>query len=475
MIPEINYSLPKYYSSKAIAAFFISLIACNMLFFHKMLPFEWMISATIEAVCFLYFTQTLSKQWIRYSEKKFTKKLFSTALVLKIAWVIFAYFFYTWMNGEPFEFASADSHFYYNSSQEFAQYIRDGNFTPLWDHPTIDASDMGFAMWLSLLNLLFGDSLIIPRLIHAVLSAYTCVLLYRITTRNFGEAAGRLAGIMCMLLPNFFFYVGIHLKETFMIFLMVYYADNADQLLRSTKFTVKSILFTLLGGVLLFFFRTVLGVVAIFSLFTALVFTKGRNMKKWGKRIVIAVWIGFAIGAVASSRVISEIEILYKNNDSNQQTGMQFRATQEGGNPFAKYGSMAVFAPMIITLPFPSFTVALAEQQNQMMFSGGYFVRNVYSFFVLLALLLLIKRHEWREHLFIITFFISYLLIIAKSSFAVSERFHLPAVPFMLAMAAYGITRAGKKERKWFVPYLIFIVFVVIGWNWFKLAGRGLA
>jgi hypothetical protein len=135
---------------------------------------------------------------------------------------------------------------------------------------------------------------------------------------------------------------------------------------------------------------------------------------------------------------------------------------------------MAVFAPMIITLPFPSFTVALAEQQNQMMFSGGYFVRNVYSFFVLLALILLIKRHEWREHLFIITFFTTYLLIIAKSTFAVSERFHLPAVPFLLALAAYGITQAGKKERKWFVPYLIFIVFVVIGWNWFKLAGRGL-
>jgi hypothetical protein len=198
-------------------------------------------------------------------------------------------------------------------------------------------------------------------------------------------------------------------------------------------------------------------------------------MKKWGKRVIIALWVGFAIGALASSRVIDEIEILYEYGGSNQQAGMQLRATEEGGNPYAKYGSMVIFAPLILTLPFPSFIEALAEQQNQMMFSGGYFVRNVYSFFVILALVLLIKRHEWREHLFIITFFASYLLIIAKSSFAVSERFHLPAVPFLLVMAAYGITQAGKKERKYYVPYLVFIVLVVIGWNWFKLAGRGIS
>jgi hypothetical protein len=328
MMPEINYSLPKYYSSKAIAAFFISIVACNMLFFHKMLPFEWMFFATIEAVCFFYFTQILSKQWIRYSDKKFTRKLFYTTLILRVIWVLFAYGFYTWMSGEPFEFAAADSHSYVYHAQEFAQMIKEGNFAALLDHPGIDSSDMGYPLWLAFINLIFGDSLIIPRLIHAVLSAWTCVLLYRLTTRNFGEVAGRLAGIMCMLLPNFFFYVGIHLKETFMIFLMVSYAYNADQLLRSNKFTWKTITLTLIGGLVLFFFRTALGVVAIFSLFTALVFTKGREMKRWGKRVIIAIWIAFGIGAIASSRVISEIEILYQYNDSNQQTGMESRAAQ---------------------------------------------------------------------------------------------------------------------------------------------------
>jgi hypothetical protein len=475
METAINYYLPKYYSSKAIAAFFISLIACNVLFFHKMLPIEWVIFATLEAVCFFSFTQSLSKQWIRFSEKHFIKTLFITTLIIRALWVIFAYFFYSLKTGVPFEFAAADSHGYAAQAEIFSQDIRYGNFTPLLFHSGIDASDMGFPLWLAVINAIFGNSLIIPRLIQTIFSAWMCVLLYKISRNHFGEAAGRLTGIMAMLLPNFFFYVGIHMKETMMLFIMTTYIYCADAIINNKKIEVKYIVFTILSGTSLFFFRTALGIVAIFALFTGLVFTKGKEIKKWGKRLIITLWIIAGIVALLSSRVITEIQTLYQNSGSNQGSSMQIRATQEGGNPFAKYGTMAIFAPMIITLPFPSFTVALEEQQNQMMFSGGYFVRNVYSFFVLLALVLFFKRKIWREHLFLIVFMLSYLLIIAKSSFAVSERFHLPAVPILLILASYGITQAGKHEKKYYLPYLVLIVCIVIGWNWFKLAGRGLA
>ncbi|MBP1639407.1 MAG: hypothetical protein H6Q17_990 [Bacteroidetes bacterium] len=472
MIPETHFYLPKYYSDKAIAAFFIAIATCNILFIHKMLPFQWMLTATIEAVCFFYFTNTLSRQWIRYSENRFQKKLFTTTLVLRISWVIIAYAFYSWMNGEPFEFAAADSHFYDEASSDFLQMMREGNFSGIFNVPSIDISDTGYPLWLAFIKLIFGTSVLPPRLIHAVFSAWTAVLLYKLSSRNFGEATGRLTGIMCMLLPNFFFYAGIHLKETLMIFLVVSFAYNADILLRSTKASWQNIIITIAAALVLFFFRTVLGVVALFSLFTALILTKGQSMKRWNKRFAMATWIGILIAVLISGKVISEIETVYNNRVANQQVGMQSRATQEGGNSFAKYGSSTIFAPMIIILPFPSFTNANREQQNQQMFSGGYFTRNVYSFFVLVALILLIKRKEWREHLLIITFFSTYLIIIAMSNFAVAERFHLPAVPFLLCLAAFGMTHITKKEKKWFLSYIVFIVLVVIAWNYVKIAGR---
>jgi 4-amino-4-deoxy-L-arabinose transferase-like glycosyltransferase len=472
--PQENLFLPKYFSSKAIAAFFLALVGSNLIFFHRMLPFQWMVFAIIEAVGFFYFTQLLSKRWRWNSVKRFEKRLFTTSLILHAIWVVFAYFFYIWMSGQPFEFAAADSHGYVATGLQFANIIKNGQFFSIFGDQHMDVSDMGFPLWLSFLDLTIGPSLLVQRLIHAIFSAWTAVLLYRLTTRNFGESAGRLAGIMFMLLPNFYFYVGIHLKETMMIFLVVAFANNADQLLRGSKLQVKSLVLTIAILLLFFLFRTALGITAIFALMTALIFSKGQNIKKWGKRVIIAVWLIAAIGVFLSARMANEIEELYQYRNADQSTSMKWRAQEQGGNPYAKYGTMALFVPMILTLPFPTFTLANEEQQNQMMFSGGYFDRNVYSFFVILALFLLIKRHEWREHLFIITFFGTYLLIIAKSAFAVSERFHLPAVPFLLAMAAYGMTQAGKKERKWYIPFLVLIVFAAIGWNWFKLAGRGL-
>ncbi len=473
MIPETHYYLPKYYSDKAIAAFFIAIAACNIVFFNKALPLLWMLTATIEAVCFFYFTNTLSKRWIRYSDKRFQKKLFTTTLVLRVSWVFIAYLLYSWMNGEPFEFAAADSHFYDQTSSDFLQLLRDGNLSGIFNSANIGASDTGYPLWLAFIKLIFGPSVLPPRLIHAVFSAWTAVLLYKLSARNFGEATGRLTGIMCMLLPNFFFYAGIHLKETVMIFLVVSFAYNADILLRSTKFSWQNITITIATALILFFFRTVLGVVTLFSLFTALILTKGQSMKKWNKRIAMAAWIGILIAVLISGRVISEIENVYNNRIVNQQIGMQSRAIQEGGNSFAKYGSAAIFAPMIVVIPFPSFTNANQEQRNQQMFSGGYFTRNIYSFFVLVALILLIKWKEWREHLLIITFFSTYLIIIAMSNFAVAERFHLPAVPFLLCLAAYGMTHITRKEKKWFLPYVVLIVLAVIAWNYIKIAGRG--
>ena len=195
-------------------------------------------------------------------------------------------------------------------------------------------------------------------------------------------------------------------------------------------------------------------------------------MKKWDKRFTLALWIFILIAVLISGKVMNEIELVYKYRSENQQTGMQSRATQVGGNSFARYGTAAIFAPMIVAIPFPSFTNANQEQQNQQMFSGGYFTKNIYSFFVLVALLLLIKLKEWREHLLIITFFGTYLIIVAMSNFAVAERFHLPAVPFLLCLAGFGITHITKKEKKWYLPYVVFMVFVIIAWNYIKIAGR---
>ena len=108
------------------------------------------------------------------------------------------------------------------------------------------------------------------------------------------------------------------------------------------------------------------------------------------------------------------------------------------------------------------------------MVNGNNYVKNILSFFVILAFYLIIKRKLWRKHTLLIAYILTYLGILALSHFAQSERFHLPALPIALIFAAYGISEMTNQYKKLFDYWTVFILVVIIGWCWFKLAGRGL-
>ena len=168
-------------------------------------------------------------------------------------------------------------------------------------------------------------------------------------------------------------------------------------------------------------------------------------------------------------------ELINKVNSGQQDTNMEWRSNREGGNEFAKYAGAAVFAPLIFTIPFPSMIYTQVSQEMQMQAHGGYFIKNVMSFFVIFVMFYLLKTKQWKQHLLPITFMCGYLAALVLSVFAQSGRFHLMIIPFEMMFAAYGISLLNKKGIKWFQYALIFECIICIAWSWFKLAGRGLA
>ena len=172
-----------------------------------------------------------------------------------------------------------------------------------------------------------------------------------------------------------------------------------------------------------------------------------------------------------SARIEREFNYYYQSQNQ-QEANMKFRAAKAHGNTLATYGTSLVFLPFMFVAPFPTF-VNIEVQQQQMLLSGGYFIRNIYAFFVILAVILLYKRKLLRKYILLLSFIMSYIFILAKSSFAISERFHMPLVPFLLILAAFGITQINPKHTKYYQPYIVLIIIIIIGWNWFKLAGRG--
>lgn len=109
-----------------------------------------------------------------------------------------------------------------------------------------------------------------------------------------------------------------------------------------------------------------------------------------------------------------------------------------------------------------------------MMLNGANFIKNVTSGLTIFALFVLLLSGDWRKHVLPLATMGGYLVVIAFSNFAHSERFHFPVLALELMFAAYGITLLQNKHKRWFVLWLVFIGMINIGWAWFKLAGRGL-
>lgn len=461
------FYFPRYYLQLAIMAFFVVLSMCFIVFQGKFLPLVWLGFTILEVVGFFYFLHVFSKKWRPLPEKIFRDKLFSFSLILRVVWVIFSFFFFQYHTGQAFTFGASDSLMYHDAANSILYHGYGNLKSGLWG---LGLSDWGFPFYLSLIYSIFGDYVIIPRIINAFLSAFTVILIYNIGKRNFGESAGRIASIMAMLLPNFIYYTGVHLKETVMVFLIVALIERADNLVQKRQITGPNILLIFLLGASLFFFRTVLAFSAVFALFSGLLLSKNLGVS-WLNKVFISFWFVIIFWFFMSARIEREFNYYYQSQDQ-QEANMKFRAAKAHGNTLATYGTSLVFLPFMFVAPFPTF-VNIETQQQQMLLSGGYFVRNIYAFFVILALILLYKRKLLRKYILLLSFTLSYIFILAKSSFAISERFHMPLVPFLLILAAFGITQINPKHTKYYQPYIVLIIIIIMGWNLFKLAGRG--
>jgi len=463
----VNY-LPQYFTSKAIYLYIGALVLCNILFFSQFLPIVWWVFGLLEVVGFFYFSNLLTRQWADISPKAFTKKLFTTALIIRLVWVLFSYVFYTVMTGQPFEFSVGDAKGYH----ETANWIRQVGLQPFLNSLEGRYSDAGYAAYLSFQYYITDSSILIARLLKALIGAITCLLVYRLATRNLGEEVGRMSAIFFMLMPNLILYTGLHLKEVEMVFLSVWFMERADYLLRSKKNNFITIVAPVVLAGSLFFFRTVLGATALFALLTGLLFSSTRGLGL-GKRMLLILWVVLAAGYFVGGKISTEVEEVWMARQANQQSSLKFRAEREGGNVFSQKASVAIFAPLIFVIPFPT-VINTPGQENQQMINGGNYVKNILAFFVMFAMLLIIKEKKWREYTLIGSFTIGYLLIIANSGFAHSERFHQPVLPFLMIFAAVGISKVTNSTKKYFTWYMMFLFVAIVAWSWFKLAGRGL-
>ena len=460
-------------ATPGITVYLLSLLIISMLFNRFAMEFSFILIGVVGVLLFFFMGSRLTYTWHNISTRQFETNLFVLSLSIRAVCVVFFYHFYTAKTGIPFEFGAADEYVYYDGASRFAKeklvflvdYLRGGIMLG-------GVSDTGYLIALALLYKI-TNNIIVTHLVKALMSAYATVLVYRIASRNFGEDAGRMAGIFYALMPNIIIYCCNTLKESLMVFLMIAFVERTDFLFRSRRYSLKDFLLPSLIALSLYTFRTVIGAACIFSFSTAAVLVPKKQISAWSKRLLIFAWIVTAVGVFYGGRLTEEMKEYWELRSTNETVKRDFQAKKLGAS-WAKYATGTVMAPMIVALPF-STMIDVEQQYNQNVRHGGNYIRNYLAFFVILALVLMVFiNKDWREHALLLSFTFSYLAVIAFSGYANSERFLFPALPFLLMLAAHGITQITPRSYR-YLKYWWVVVFVMeFAWAFFKVGARGL-
>ena len=476
-------TLPNWMVGASVLAFFIAFSACTLVWGHAM-ELQYAMVSSISVILFFYGGKLCCQNWAGSSERTFAKNALFLGIAVRLIWVLYCYLFFNPDHYGTTYGHTADVTWYMPFGQDIAQWISDGipvSFKSVIDRNGAAIDDVGYPIWLGLIYLVTFNSsdVFVPFILKCFIGAYCAVCIYHVAKRHFGEGAARIAAMFVAMNPNMIYWCGTMMKETEMVFLCCLCIDLVDKTFTSgSRLTFKSLLPGVLVGVYLFFYRAPLAIVMFLAMFSHIVVASKRVMSM-GKKIIAGVLVGIVLLVGLGDRLLTQTERIrdsVENNDAQQRQNFEWRSRRAGGNLFATYASRAVFAPLIFTIPFPTFNEAHKEQVVQQQMSGGSYVKNILSFFVLYVMIMMLLSGEWRRHVFILAYTLGYLVTLVLSNYAQSGRFHMPIWPMLMLFAAYGVqlSKTNPRLKRWFPLVLVLEVVACIAWNWFKLKGRGM-
>ena len=467
----MSKKLTRYIALYGVGVYLLALLVISMMFRDHALELKWMLWGIGEVLFFFVLTTVFYPRWKYDEPKKFWRKIFWVALAIRLLYVVLSYYYFKLSLGYAFD-GPGDAVGYYNRSVYLSRYIRRGDFGIAIDFLkgySMGFSDHGYLIWLTLLHTIFGRGVLVARVFKALMSAYLCIVVYKLASRTFGERTGRLAAVMCVFMPILIQLTGMHIKEMEMIFLSILALERMDYLIRSKKYTFWNILFPILLVGLSFGFRTVIGMCLIFAFIVFVILSPNNLVKRRTK--IITLSITAAVFLIFLFTVIgSEMKIIYRLNFS----GADYMAKkyESMGLKYGEISKSKYLFPGAFVLPL-SPMVDVSPDHNKLI-HGSTYVKNFLAFFAMLAIVIAIRQKKWRDFSLIGAYELSYLAIIMFTFTSNSERFHEPAIPLILVMAAYAMTHLRRKDLKIFYVYCGVLFVALFVWNWLKLSARGL-
>lgn len=470
--------IPKWLTNKGLIAFLLAFGGIAVVWSEYTVPLGFAVVSVISVFVFFYGGNTLSNSWKNINSKDYVKRVFIIGILLRAFWSLYVYFWNQSYFGTTLG-SLEDVGFYVSMGQEAANSLSNFNFSFIdrWLNVyKISIDDIGYPLLLGIEYALSGNisDVVVPFICKTLMGAYTSVLIYKIAHRHFDENVARIAAVFCMLNPNMIWWCASMMKEADMVFFSTLFVERMDNALTQKKISFVGFVPAALIGSYVFLYRAALGAVTFLAFFATIILVS-RKIVSTGKKVLAGLLVALVLAVGMGQTIIDKSKDMYENVRGGGQKGnMEWRSKRAGGNQFAKYAGAAVFAPLIFTLPFPTLSCANPNQFSQMQLSGGNYIKNVLSAFVIYAMIVLVFSGEWRKHVFPMSFMLGYLVILVMSGYAQSGRFHMPIWPFEMMFAAYGLCMLPKKKKYWINYVLVGEIVICFAWQWFKLKGRGM-
>ena len=465
--------LLRHISIIGVGVYLAALITISLVFNDYALQLKWVLWGMGEVLFFFVLTTLFYPRWKNDDPKHFRRKVFWTAIGIRALYAFLICYYYYYQTGKAFEYNVADGIWYHRTGVHLSRAVRQGYIRYVFQYLrayTMGFSDQGYTLWLTLIYTIFGPNLLTPRLFKALMSAYLCIVVYKLGTRTFGERTGRLAAVMCAFMPILVQICGLHTKEMEMIFLSLLALERMDYLIRSKKYTTWNIAFPILLTGLTFGFRTIVGMCLIFAFLVFIMLSPKELVGKKGKIIsvsaIVLVFFVFLLTGIGNEmRIIYRLRFVDLNVKTEKYEALGFKHAELAHSKYLAPGAFVLpLAPMVEESP-----------EHNKMIHGSTYVKNFLAFFAMLAIVVAFRQKKWRDFSLIGAYELSYLAIIMLSFAANMERYHQPAIPLLVLMAAYAMTHLRRKDLILFYVYCGLLYLALFVWNWLKLSARGLA
>ncbi len=438
----------KIFSIKSLALYLITLILVSVVFHDHFAGWHWVLWGVGSTAFFFLGSWQFIERSGNMSPKRFLLFVFVFALVIRVLYVWLMCYYYTFKTGIPLEYGASDSLGYHHKALQLGKIIENGQLRDfinavLAQH--IAFSDLGYVVTLGCIYGLFGPNILIPHLFHSLLSAYICVLVYRLADRLFDNRTARIAAVMSAFMPLFIYYCGLHLKEIDFAFFLILCIERIDFVMRERKNIMWNIFLILFSLLMVFAYRASTGI-CVFASFFVYVFVNQKITKTErivGVSVAIVSLVLFIISGIGWE-IIRTFSIAFTQVDYNFQ-----------------------YVPGAFVLPLPKMTSD--GNENLKLINGMVFVKNVIGFFAMYSFVIAYREKKLREMSLLALVPITYLAIVASIRFFSIERFYFPALPCLTLLAAYSISHFEKKDQKWFSAYLAVLLVAIMFWSYYNI------